>query len=295
MSLILLVASMLAGDEWRFELQKPEGYYVVFFTAQWCGPCQAFKRSGLPALQAAYPVKIIDIDEEPEWKRQVDRYPTLWLCRRSDQTRVERWTGGVTVDQIRRAITKATEQPEVKPTEPGLSSAPEWHVIPQAVVSLEGPSSRWSGVVISTNTILTCAHHGEVSGISATIDGRRIGCAVIKSDSRTDLCLLRLSESLPVAFGAMLAKRSEPAYLAGYLRGTDPYLLPVQRREGVARINGVRVLPLVSGPRPDSLSGMSGGPVLDSAGNVCGILRCADKTTADAADLDTIRDFVEAR
>ena len=137
MSLILLVVSMLAGDEWRFELQKPEGFYVVFFTAKWCGPCQAFKRSGLPALQAAYSVKIIDMDEEPQWKKDVDRYPTFWLCRKSDQTRVERWTGGVTVDQIRRAIAKTTKQAEAKPTEPGLSSAPEWHIIPQAVVSLE--------------------------------------------------------------------------------------------------------------------------------------------------------------
>lgn len=293
MSLILLMVSMCIGDDWRFELQKPEGFYVVFFTARWCGPCQQFKRNSLPALQAAYPVKIVDIDEEPEWKKQVDRYPTFWLCRRSDQTRVERWTGGVTVEQIRRAIAKATEQAEAKPTEPGLSSAPEWHVIPQAVVSLKGPSSRWSGVVISANTILTCAHHGETTGIKATIDGRAIECAVIRFDAKVDLSLLRLSESLPVAFGATLARRSEPAFLAGYLRGTDPFLLTVQRREGVARINGVRVLPLVSGPRPDSLSGMSGGPVLDSSGNVCGILRCADRTTADAADLETIREFLD--
>jgi len=293
MSLILLMVSMCIGDDWRFELAKPEGFYVVFFTARWCGPCQQFKRNGLPALQAAYPVKIIDIDEEPKWKKDVDRYPTFWLCRRSDETRVAKWTGSVSTEQIRQAIAKATEL-DTKPTEP-LSSAPTWDILPQSVVALEGPSSRFSGVIIAPDLILTCAHHGESSGITATIDGREIECAVIRSDAKVDLSLLRLSEPLPVAFGATLAKRSEPAFLAGYLRGTDPFLLPVQRREGVARINGVRVLPLVSGPRPDSLSGMSGGPVLDSAGNVCGILRCADKTTADAADLETIKEFLEAR
>jgi hypothetical protein len=293
MSLLLLLASFLAGDEWRFELSQPEGHYVVFFTAKWCGPCQRFKANGLAALQAAYPVKIVDIDEEPRWKAQVDRYPTFWLCRRSDQTRIAKWTGNVTAEQIRQAITKATEQAETKPTEPGLSSAPEWHVIPQSVVALEGPSSRWSGVVISPDTILTCAHHGETAGITATVDGRRIGCAVIRSDARLDLSVLRLSEPLPVAFGAMLGRDSEPAYLAGYLRGTDPQLLPVQRRDGIARINGVRVLPLVSrSPRPDSISGMSGGPVLDSAGRVVGVLRCADKTTADAARIEEIREFL---
>jgi hypothetical protein len=291
MSLLLLLASFLAGDEWRFELSRPEGHYVVFFTAKWCGPCQRFKANGLAALQAAYPVKIVDIDEEPRWKAQVDRYPTFWLCRRSDQTRIAKWTGAVTVEQIRRAIPAEPEPPQA--SNPAASSAPEWHVIPQSVVALEGPSSRWSGVVISPNTILTCAHHGETAGITATVDGRRIGCAVIRSDVKLDLSVLRLSESLPVAFGAMLGRDSEPAYLAGYLRGTDPQLLPVQRRDGIARINGVRVLPLVSrSPRPDSISGMSGGPVLDSAGRVVGVLRCADKTTADAARIEEIREFL---
>lgn len=292
MSLILLLASFLAGDEWRFELSQPEGHYVVFFTARWCGPCQRFKANGLQQLQAAYPVKIIDIDEEPAWKSQVDRYPTFWLCRKSDQTRIAKWTGAVTVEQIQKAIPAEPGPPQAG--DPAASSAPAWHIIPQSVVALEGPSSRWSGVVISPDTILTCAHHGETAGITATIDGRRIGCAVIRSDARLDLSVLRLSESLPVAFGATLGRDSEPAYLAGYLRGTDPQLLPVQKRDGIARINGVRVLPLVSRtPRPDSISGMSGGPVLDAAGRVVGILRCADKTTADAARIEEIREFLD--
>ncbi len=290
MSLLLFLTAFLAGDEWRFELEKPSGYYIVFFTAKWCGPCQAFKRNGLAALQAAYPVTVVDIDEEPSWRSQVDRYPTFWLCRKSDRQPIAKWTGAVTPEAIRKAI--PAEPPPPKPMQ--SSGTEQGHILPLAVVALEGPSSRWSGVIISPTTILTCAHHGETSGIFATIDGRRIGCAVIRSDTRVDLCLLRLSESLPVASGAMLGRDSAPTYLVGYLGGTEPRMIPVRQRSGVARISGVRVLPLDTlGERPESISGMSGGPVMDATGSVVGILRCADSTTADAVRLETIREFLD--
>ena len=290
MSLILLAMSMMVGDDWRFEIAKPSGYYVVFYTAKWCGPCQRFKANGLAQLQAAYPVTVVDIDAEPSWRSQVDRFPTFWLCRKSDRVPIAKWTGAVTPDIVRKAI---PAEPEPKPT--SASGTEQGHILPLAVVALEGPSSRWSGVVISPNTILTCAHHGETSGILATVqDGRKIGCAVLRSDTRVDLCLLRLSGSLPGAFGASLGDDSEPAVLVGYLRGTESHMLTVQRRENGARINGVRVLPLDTiGERPDSISGMSGGPVLDAAGRVVGILRCADKTTADAVRIETIREFLD--
>lgn len=290
MSVLLILSAFLVGDEWRFELQKPSGYYVVFFTAKWCGPCQRFRANGLQQLQAAYPVTVVDIDQEPSWRSQVDRFPTFWLCRKSDRQPIAKWSGAITPDIIRKAI-PAERQP---PKPMSASGTEQGHILPLAVVALEGPSSRWSGVIISPTTILTCAHHGETSGILATVqDGRKIECAVLRSNTRVDLSLLRLSESLPMASGAMLGRDSDPAYLVGYLGGVESRMIQVRKRPDVARINGVRVLPLNTiGPRPDSISGMSGGPVLDAAGRVVGILRCADKTTADAARIEEIREFL---
>ena len=42
-------------------------YYVVMFTADWCGPCQQWKRTELPRLQAAgIRIEMIDIDKNKQ-------------------------------------------------------------------------------------------------------------------------------------------------------------------------------------------------------------------------------------
>lgn len=82
-------AAVVADDE----------FYLVFYTASWCQPCQQFKTSGkLDRLKERMPVTVIDIDQQRQWK--INRVPAFWLARRSDQTRVKVWTGSVTVEQI---------------------------------------------------------------------------------------------------------------------------------------------------------------------------------------------------
>ena len=124
---VLFSAVPVDADDWKFTASQPvfrvaekqPDWYLVCFSASWCGPCKAWQRDHLAATQKVLPVVIIDIDSRPEWKRSstvtapsgvaatipgVLKVPTFWLVHRKSRYPVARWEGGKSAEQVRRLI-----------------------------------------------------------------------------------------------------------------------------------------------------------------------------------------------
>ena len=92
---------------------EPE-WRLVMFTASWCGPCQAWKRDHLKAIEQLLPVELVDIDKHPEVRRTrtldgksvagVYKVPTFWLVKKGQKAPTRVWVGGRTPAQIKQII-----------------------------------------------------------------------------------------------------------------------------------------------------------------------------------------------
>ena len=93
-----------AEPEWR----------LVMFTADWCKPCQQWKRDHLPKVRKEIPVELVDIDKAPETRRArviegqrveaISRVPTFWLIRKGEKKPSKVWVGGRTLQQVQQAV-----------------------------------------------------------------------------------------------------------------------------------------------------------------------------------------------
>ena len=78
---------------------------VLYFTAEWCGPCRMFK----PVLQEVtsqlgVPVQIIDVDRNPELVQQnsITGVPTMIIFQ--EGTQVHRSTGAMSKPQLEKLL-----------------------------------------------------------------------------------------------------------------------------------------------------------------------------------------------
>jgi hypothetical protein len=83
--------------------------YLIMFTADWCGPCRAWKNSGKKKQieEAGVSVTLVDIDRNPEYRiaggplPAVERFPTFWLMVPPNQKPVKVWVGTVSHTDVR--------------------------------------------------------------------------------------------------------------------------------------------------------------------------------------------------
>lgn len=74
-----------ATNTFTVEIEKPKqeeysDFYVVMFTASWCGPCRNYKDSGkLKQLEQSVKVRQVDIDSGQTYYN--GRVPRFWLCK----------------------------------------------------------------------------------------------------------------------------------------------------------------------------------------------------------------------
>lgn len=83
-------------------------YELVMYTAEWCGPCQSWKRTVLPAVRrAGITPTIIDVDQTRG--TGVSRIPEFRVLRKhAGKTEiVQKWTGYVTLASIQSAMRTA--------------------------------------------------------------------------------------------------------------------------------------------------------------------------------------------
>jgi hypothetical protein len=93
-----------AEPEWR----------LVMFTADWCKPCQQWKRDHMPKVREEMPVELVDITKTPETRRArviegqrveaISRIPTFWLIRKGEKKPSKVWVGGRTLQQVQQAV-----------------------------------------------------------------------------------------------------------------------------------------------------------------------------------------------
>jgi len=93
-----------AEPEWR----------LVMFTADWCKPCQQWKRDHMPKVREEMPVELVDITTTPETRRArviegqrveaISRIPTFWLIKRGEKKPSRVWVGGRTLEQVQQVV-----------------------------------------------------------------------------------------------------------------------------------------------------------------------------------------------
>jgi hypothetical protein len=114
-----ITMTQLADDYTVIVLDQPPAaaepeWRLVMFTADWCKPCQQWKRDHMPKVREEMPVELVDITKAPETRRArviegqrveaISRIPTFWLIKRGEKKPSRVWVGGRTLEQVQQVV-----------------------------------------------------------------------------------------------------------------------------------------------------------------------------------------------
>lgn len=140
-------------------------------------------------------------------------------------------------------------------------------------------ASHGSGCFIAKNRIVTAWHVIDEGGnIFVEVDGNWLRCKVLKHDQKLDLALLECKgESKDV----VRLSKSERLTISASDEGE-----PITDKEAVSLAGTVKA---------DTKGGNSGGPVLNSKGELVGIIlaRSKDETQGIFVSAETVREFIK--
>jgi len=119
-----ITMTQLADDYTVIVLDQPPAasepqWRLVMFTADWCGPCRAWKRDHMPKIREEMPVELVDITKTPETRRArviegqrveaISRIPTFWLIKRGEKKPSRVWVGGRTLQQVQQVVREVSK------------------------------------------------------------------------------------------------------------------------------------------------------------------------------------------
>ncbi|MCA9045925.1 MAG: trypsin-like peptidase domain-containing protein, partial [Planctomycetaceae bacterium] len=285
------------GEEKMADVLPADGSPVVlYFRADWCGPCQLMEKSikGLP--ESGTPLVTIDIDERSELARrfQIDRIPTV--IRVVEGAETDRKSGIMSADELRTllspdqrtvatptaAIIRVTSENGSLDIGSGFFVRDDLNRIriitaahlfrgadpPKARVSFPGVHSLFSARVMIQDADADVAVLEPVSGIDLEnlVTPVELRTGELKVDDKVSVCGFPL-EATHDEFGLVVEY--------GTVRSINKYQGPAN-----FEIGGV-----------EAAQGMSGAMVLDEAKRLCGIVIAVDRQerVTVCSDLSALR------